>query len=290
MDYVTEHDLTRIFREAAALSEPQEDPRRSADCLPLPRFRVLALDPTRWTVHEWLHVHRSECRRCATAAESMRAMPLEHPSTPELLAVGSGVWGGSELTRRHLEVDRCRRCLAIVGATKGAWKVDLKGLLGSTAALGEVAYLSIRRLPWLPLVGAIAGAFLSPQRDRRPRRLLVPRDSLALGVPGGAQAFADDEEHDLHVQFAVGEHGEAQGTLEERDGRDLVLTLETREPAFAGLEVSFAVVGSEGELVKQGRFKMSKPGFEGWIVGSSRLGAGNLRKKLGASPSVLFLL
>lgn len=278
MDIVSEYDLDEIFRETIALSQPQQDPRRTRECLPLPRFVTLTLDPTRWTQREWLHVHRSPCRRCAKALEFAQAEPPWHPSVLELLSFELVPGRASELLRRHLQVDTCRRCLGILALTKTSWRERLAGLLEDPLAR----------------IGIVAEALYSRMeitREFEPRfGLLAPDRPLNLGRPVGAQAFADDEEHDLHVQFAVGEQGETQGTLEERNGRDLVLTLETREPAFAGLDVSFAVVSSEGELIEQGRFKMSGPGFEGWIVGSTRLGAGNLRKKLGASPTVMFLL
>ncbi len=243
-----ERELDELLDLLAQADRAEAQIGRSSECLSLPRLRALKLDPTRWTPREWRHAHDGSCRRCQRNLARFEAEPPRHPPTLELLGYGMGVAEGSEELRRHLEGDTCRRCLGLA-----AWARRLgQGLEGAA-------------------------------------RVWLPQDSLTLPPPPTALSFAERDRDPLCLQFPVGDEGdEARGTLEEQPGNEVTLTLETRSPRLAGRTISYAVLSAEGKVLKSGRFQMSDPGFEGWIVGQTHLGAEAFRRRLGTSPTVVF--
>lgn len=243
-----DRELEGLLDLLAQADRVEAEAGRSGECLSLPRLRALRLDPTRWTPGEWRHAHEGTCRRCQRNLARFEEEPPGHPPTLELLGIGAGITEGSEDTRQHLEGDTCRRCLGLV-----AW-ARRRG--------------AARR-------GA-AGVWL-------------PSDCLTLRPPATALSFAPQDRDPLCLQFPVGDPGdEARGTLEEQPGNEVTLTLETRSPRLAGRTISYAVLSAEGRVLRSGRFQMSEPGFEGWIVGQAHLGAEAFRRRLGTSPTVVF--
>jgi hypothetical protein len=149
-------DLEGLLTDATAdelAGLPITHPLRTPACPPTPRFYKGVRDG--WSIEERRHVNSCEFCQRATALE----WRIECPGlwTVMRYAAEEGAFEDLQAMRRHLELDRCRRCTLILSSRFVKTLADMlragKGSVNKIRRLAEQAIVVYTRLPRLATDG-----------------------------------------------------------------------------------------------------------------------------------------